>query len=52
MAFSERASGFEARLIRDALAKTAGNQTKAAALLKIPRRTLTNKIHTLGIETG
>jgi DNA-binding NtrC family response regulator len=50
--FTERVSAFEARLIREALAKTAGNQTKAAALLKIPRRTLTNKIHALGLAQG
>jgi two-component system response regulator AtoC len=50
IAFNERIAAFEARVIREALAKTAGNQTKAAAMLKIPRRTLTNKIHALGIE--
>jgi DNA-binding NtrC family response regulator len=48
--FAERVSSFETRLIRDALDKTSGNQTRAAELLKIPRRTLTNKIHTLGIK--
>jgi DNA-binding NtrC family response regulator len=49
LTFADRVAAFEARLIRDALAKTAGNQTKAATLLKIPRRTLTNKIHMLGL---
>jgi DNA-binding NtrC family response regulator len=50
--FTDRVGAFEARLIREALATTAGNQTKAAALLKIPRRTLTNKIHALGLGPG
>jgi DNA-binding NtrC family response regulator len=40
---------FEMQLIRKALAQSRGNQTRAAALLGIPRRTLANKIHTYGL---
>jgi two-component system response regulator AtoC len=47
--YPDRVAAFEAGLIRDALAKSAGNHTRAAALLRIPRRTLTNKIHALGL---
>jgi two-component system response regulator AtoC len=48
--YVDRVAAFEVKLIREALAKTGGNQTKAAALLRIPRRTLTNKIHALGLS--
>lgn len=40
----------EARLIRDALANTMGNQRAAAKLLRVPRRTLAYKIQRLGID--
>jgi DNA-binding NtrC family response regulator len=45
----ERVRRFEAKLIRGALREASGNQTRAAALLGIPRRTLANKIHAYGL---
>jgi two-component system response regulator AtoC len=45
----ERVRRFEATLIRGALKEAHGNQTRAAALLGIPRRTLANKIHAYGL---
>jgi two-component system, NtrC family, response regulator AtoC len=45
----ERVRRFEAKLIRGALKEANGNQTRAAALLGIPRRTLANKIHAYGL---
>jgi two-component system response regulator HydG len=35
-------------MIMDALSKTNGNKTQAAKLLKIPRRTLYNKLNKIG----
>jgi DNA-binding NtrC family response regulator len=50
--FDERVRAFEAKLITEALRTTAGNQTRAAELLRIPRRTLCDKINNyrLGAE--
>lgn len=42
---------FERQKIVDALAKTNGNQTRAAELLGIPRRTLAYKMAKLGITS-
>ncbi len=41
---------FERQRILDALQKTAGNQTQAAELLGLPRRTLAYKMNRLGIK--
>jgi DNA-binding NtrC family response regulator len=46
----ERVRSFETKLIRGALKEASGNQTRAAALLGIPRRTLANKIHAYGLH--
>jgi len=40
---------FERELIEDALGQAEGNQTRAAKLLGISRRTLTNKLNTYGM---
>ena len=45
-----RVSAFEERLIRSALAHAAGNQTRAAELLGMPRRTLVYRLR--GMEPG
>jgi two-component system response regulator AtoC len=45
-----RAEELERDAIRDALARTRGNQTEAARLLGICRRTLTNKLNLHGFE--
>jgi two-component system response regulator AtoC len=45
----ERVRRFEAKLILGALQEANGNQTRAALLLGIPRRTLANKIHAYGL---
>src|SRR5690606_15250908 len=37
-------------LLRHALIRTDGNQTEAAELLGIPRRTLSYKVHSYGID--
>jgi DNA-binding NtrC family response regulator len=47
--FSSRVREFEMQLIREALEQSRGNQTRAASLLGIPRRTLANKIHAYGL---
>lgn len=41
----ERVRAFEIALIRDALDRAAGNQTQAARILGVPRRTLASKVH-------
>jgi DNA-binding NtrC family response regulator len=43
---------FEAELIREALGRTAGNQTRAAELLRITRRLLKLKMDRYGIAPG
>ena len=47
--FRSRVRRFEQALIRDALCRSSGNQRRAAALLKLPHRTLVYKIRALGI---
>jgi DNA-binding NtrC family response regulator len=44
--------GFEATLIRDALARAGGNRRDAARLLKLPLRTFERKLSTLGKPSG
>jgi DNA-binding NtrC family response regulator len=46
----ERVGAFEKECLLDALARTGGNQTKAARLLRLPRRTLLNKLQLHGID--
>jgi DNA-binding NtrC family response regulator len=41
---------FERNRILEALARTGGNQTRAAALLRVSRRTLTNKLNAYAID--
>ncbi len=48
--FKERVRGYETQLILDALQRTAGNQTQAARLLRMPLRTLVHKIKSYGIK--
>ncbi|HJL14112.1 MAG TPA: sigma 54-interacting transcriptional regulator [Sandaracinaceae bacterium LLY-WYZ-13_1] len=45
----ERLRDYEVRLIEDALRRCDGNQTEAARLLQIPRRTLVHKLGRFGI---
>lgn len=45
----DRVDAYERELIRDALTKCGGNQTKAARLLRIPRRTLAHKVKRHGL---
>jgi two-component system response regulator AtoC len=47
--FPIRVRRFEESLLRDALGRAHGNQTEAARLLGLPRRTLTNKVHAYGL---
>jgi two-component system, NtrC family, response regulator AtoC len=46
----ERSDALARAAIEDALAKTGGNQTEAARLLGIARRTLTNKLNQFGFD--
>jgi DNA-binding NtrC family response regulator len=46
---TQRVRAFEIELIREALAKTHGNQSSAARLLGVARRTLASKVHVLGL---
>jgi DNA-binding NtrC family response regulator len=46
----ERLRRYEVKLILEALKATDGNQTKAAARLKLPLRTLAHKMKSLGIR--
>jgi len=46
----ERLRAFEIQLIQEALGATGGNQTEAARLLEIPRRTLVRKLRDLEIN--
>ena len=48
--FRERVKTFETQLILDALARTSGNQTKAAELLRMPLRTMFHKMKAYGIR--
>jgi two-component system response regulator AtoC len=49
-AFRDRSDDIKRQAIEDALAKTNGNQTEAARLLGIARRTLTNKLNHYGFR--
>jgi DNA-binding NtrC family response regulator len=46
---TQRVRAFEVELIRQALSKTHGNQSEAARLLGVARRTLASKVHALGL---
>jgi DNA-binding NtrC family response regulator len=46
---AERVRAYEIGLIREALARTRGNQSEAARLLGVPRRTLAHKVLTYGL---
>ncbi len=46
----ERLADFERACLLEALAATGGNQTRAALLLGLPRRTLLNKLKAHGIR--
>ncbi len=41
---------FEIAIIREALEHAGGNQTEAARLLRVPRRTLASRVHVLGLR--
>ena len=43
-------SGYEKTLIRKALSESDGNITKAAALLNVPRQTLSRKVREYGLQ--
>jgi DNA-binding NtrC family response regulator len=44
-----RLRSLEAAAIREVLDKASGNQSEAARLLGVPRRTLANRVHALGL---
>ena len=46
---TQRVRAFETDLIRQALRKTHGNQSQAARILGVARRTLASKVHALGL---
>jgi DNA-binding NtrC family response regulator len=46
----ERLRGYEAELLSATLRRTGGNRTAAAALLKVPLRTLYRRIKELGLK--
>lgn len=48
-ALPDRIREFEISILREALAKAAGNQAQAARMLGVPRRTLANKAHAYGL---
>lgn len=48
----EQVARLEARMIRDAIARTGGNRSKAASLLGLSRNGLAMKISRLGIDGG
>jgi len=50
MSYRESMSSFEKELISTVLRKAAGNKSHAAALLRIPRTTLVDRIRKLGLE--
>jgi DNA-binding NtrC family response regulator len=45
----ERLRDYEERILRETLASTHGNQSEAARLLGLPRRTLAHKVHGYGL---
>jgi DNA-binding NtrC family response regulator len=52
ISLDDRLREFEANLIRWALHVTGGNKSRAAALLKVKRSTLGDRINRCGIGTG
>ncbi|HBQ13449.1 MAG TPA: sigma-54-dependent Fis family transcriptional regulator [Myxococcales bacterium] len=46
---TDRVNAFERRLIHEALARADGNQSEAARLLRVPRRTLAHKVKRHGL---
>jgi transcriptional regulator with PAS, ATPase and Fis domain len=48
--FRDAVADLERRMIVDALTQTAGNKTKAAQILQLPRRTIIRKIDSYGID--
>src|SRR5262249_29335350 len=48
--FKERVKRYEIRLITEALERAKGNQSEAARALRMPLRTFTYKLRTLGIH--
>jgi DNA-binding NtrC family response regulator len=48
--FRDRVKAYETQLILDALARTGGNQTQAAKILRMPLRTLVHKMKAYGIR--
>jgi DNA-binding NtrC family response regulator len=52
VSLDDRLMELEANLIRWALHVTGGNKSRAAALLKVKRSTLGDRIHRCGIGTG
>ena len=51
LSFKQRVESFQVRLIQQTLVEMDGNQTRAAELLQMPRRTLVHKIATFDIDT-
>jgi DNA-binding NtrC family response regulator len=45
----ERLRDYEEGILRETLAATQGNQSEAARLLGLPRRTLAHKVHGYGL---
>lgn len=46
---AERVEAFERGILRDALEQAGGNQSEAARLLRVPRRTLAHKVKRYGL---
>lgn len=46
---ADRVDAYERALIREALEQSGGNQTRAARLLRVPRRTLAHKVKRYGL---
>jgi DNA-binding NtrC family response regulator len=49
LSLPERVRSYEIGLIREALARAGGNQSEAARLLGVPRRTLAHKVLSYGL---
>jgi DNA-binding NtrC family response regulator len=49
LSLPERVRAYEISLIREALARASGNQSEAARLLGVPRRTLAHKVLSYGL---
>jgi len=46
---TERVASFEREVIQEAMARASGNQSHAAELLRVPRRTLAHKVKRYGL---